>query len=146
MFSSICPYIGLYQVLPLRTRVDLAAMVMKGDSTSSKLRHYWNLTIGMFSVISMTFVGEFYPSAKIQSVYSAATTDWATGHYLEGSYPSVEMLLLYSPAPADWATGHSLRESYPAAEMQSVYSTALANWATGNTLGKSYPSAEMQSV
>ena len=67
------PQIGPYQVPPIRARVDLRAMVMKGYSAvavaiilmviyiaeamtlhSSKLQQYWNLTIGLFSVICRT--------------------------------------------------------------------------------------------
>ena len=39
------------------------------------------------------------------------------------------MQSVYSTALADWATGYSLGKSYLSAEMQSVYSTALADWA-----------------
>ena len=44
------------------------------------------------------------------------------------SYPSAEMQSVYSTVPAEWATGYSLGESYPSTEMQSVYSAAPANW------------------
>ena len=42
-------------------------------------QHYWNLTIRLFNFISRTLVGkgEFYPSAKMLSVYSTAPADWA---------------------------------------------------------------------
>ena len=46
---------GTYQVLPLWARVDLGAMAMKGYSTFPK--HYWSLTIKLFSVISRTLFG-----------------------------------------------------------------------------------------
>ena len=35
-----------------------------------------------------------------------------TGHSLGLSYPSAEIQSVYSLAPTDWATGHLLRESY----------------------------------
>ena len=70
-------------------------------------------------------LGESYLSAEMQSVYSAAPTNWVTGYSLEESYPSAEIQSVYSPAPANWARGHSLGESYPSAEIPSVYSTAL---------------------
>ena len=54
------------------------------------------------------------------------------GYSLEELYPSAEMQSAYSAAPADWATGHSLEESYPSARMQSVYSAAPADWVTCN--------------
>ena len=34
-------------------------------------------TIRLFSVISRTLIGESYPSAEKQSVYSTAPTNWA---------------------------------------------------------------------
>ena len=46
-FNSICPY----QMLPLRTRVDLGAMTVMGTPHSPKFQHYWSLTITMFCVI-----------------------------------------------------------------------------------------------
>ena len=74
---------------------------------------------------------ESYPSAEIQSVYSAALADWATIHSLGESYSFTETQSVYSAAIADWATGHLLGESYPFTEMQSVYSAAPADWASG---------------
>ena len=44
-------------MLPLRDRVDLGAMAMKGTLHSPKLQHYWNLTIRLFSFIFRTHVG-----------------------------------------------------------------------------------------
>ena len=57
------PLIEPYQVLPRRIRVDLGAMAMKRSSYSPKPQHYWNLTIRLFSVISMTLMegGGSYP-------------------------------------------------------------------------------------
>ena len=46
-----------YQVLPLRTRVDLGVMVKRGTSQSSKLQYDRSLTIRLFSVISRTHRG-----------------------------------------------------------------------------------------
>ena len=60
-------------MLPLRARVHLGAMAMKEYS----LQHYRSLTIGLFCVVSRIHARESYPSAKMQSVYSAAPTDWA---------------------------------------------------------------------
>ena len=42
------------------------------------------------------------------------------------------MQSVYSTAAADWATGYSLGKSYPSAEMQSVDSTPVADWAAKN--------------
>ena len=52
-------------------------MAIKGYSTSLTLQHYWILDIRLFSVISETLVGEVYPSAETQSVYSKAQADRA---------------------------------------------------------------------
>ena len=66
-------------MLPLRTRVDLGVMAMKGYSASPKLQHHWNIAIILFSVISRTLVvvGS-YPSEEMQSGYSTAPADWAS--------------------------------------------------------------------
>ena len=48
-----------------------------GTPHSPKLQHYWNFTIRLFSVISRTLVGGSYPSAEMQSMYSAASADRA---------------------------------------------------------------------
>ena len=57
-------------MLKLRARVDVGAMAMKGFSA------FFKAPALLFNVISRTFVREFYPSAKIQSVYSTAPGDW----------------------------------------------------------------------
>ena len=44
-------------MLPLRARVELKSMAMKGTPHSLKLQRYWNLTIRLFSVTSKTLVG-----------------------------------------------------------------------------------------
>ena len=60
-------------MLPLRARVYLGVMAIKGYYTFSKVPHYWNLTVRLFSVISRPLVGVgSYTSADMQSVYSAA--------------------------------------------------------------------------
>ena len=69
-----------------------------------------------------------------------------TGHSLRGSYPSADVQSVYSAAPTNWTTGHSFGESYPSADVQSVSSAAPANWTTGNSFGETYPSADVQSV
>ena len=74
-FSSIWLMIRLYQVLPLRPEWTWEC--------SPRLQHYWNLTIREFSVIlSGHSLGKRYPSAEIQSVYSAAPADWANLLYI----------------------------------------------------------------
>ena len=60
-------------------RVDLGVVAMRGTPHSPKLQHYWSPTIGWFDVISMALVGGgSYPSAEMQSVYSAVPVDWAS--------------------------------------------------------------------
>ena len=49
----------------------------RGTLHSPKLQHYWNLTLRLFSVISRTLVGESYPSAEMQLVYSMAPANRA---------------------------------------------------------------------
>ncbi len=49
-------------MLPLRARVDLGAMAMKGYSTFPK---------------GHSFGGGSYPTAEVQSVYPTAPADWA---------------------------------------------------------------------
>ena len=85
-------------------------MAMKGTLHFPKLKHYWSLTIRLFSVIIKTLIvgGGSYPSVEMQTLYSASPADRATGHSMGESYPSVEMQTLYSASPADRATGHSL--------------------------------------
>ena len=80
------PEIGPYQVLPLRERVDLGAMAMKGCSVLPK--------------------GPTLLEPHYQTFWShIQDTHWA------GSYPSAEEQSVYSTAPADWAI-HSLKHSY----------------------------------
>ena len=66
------PYIGPYQVLPLRPRVDLWAMAMKGYSVFPK-------TPALDYLVSYPghSLGGSYPSAEVESVYSTAPVDWA---------------------------------------------------------------------
>ena len=70
--SSIWPIDRTHQVLPLRAKVDLGAMEMKGDSTFPKVSP---------SDFLVPYLGhslrKSYPSAEMQSVYSANPADWA---------------------------------------------------------------------
>ena len=54
------PYIGPYQVLPFRARVNLGVKA-RGTPHSPKLQHYWNLIFRLFSVLCRTFVGGVLP-------------------------------------------------------------------------------------
>ena len=58
------PYIGPYQVLPLRARVDLKRWQWRGTPHSPKLLHCWNLTIRLFCIISRTLVWGVLPLCK----------------------------------------------------------------------------------
>ena len=49
----------------------------RGTPHSPKLQHYWRLTIRLFNVNTGNSLGKSYPSAEMQSVYSAAPADWA---------------------------------------------------------------------
>ena len=101
-------------------------------------------------------LGESYPSAEMQSVYSAVSADWANTTLVGGVLPLCRdavgvfcSLSRLGQHDTHWGsltplqrcsrcilqsqpigpTGHSLGESYPSAEMQSVYSTAPADLA-----------------
>ena len=77
----------------------------------------------------------------MQSVYSAATAHWATGHSLWGGVLPLwcsQCILQPQPTgPQDTRCGGG--GSYLSAEMQSVYSAATANWATGHVVGGGSP-------
>ena len=113
-----------------------------GTPHSPKLLYSWNLTIRLFSVIykDTRCGGWFYPSAEMQSVYSTALADWATGHSLWGvlSICRDTVCVFYSPSRLGlWTLVVCVcvcRGSYPSAETQSVYSAAPADWATGHSL------------
>ena len=92
-------------------------------------------------------LGGSYPSAEMQSVYSAAPADWAlVGRVLPFCRDAVGVFRSPSRLSSRWAgltllqrcsrcilqpqpTELSLGGSYPSAEMQSVYSAAPADWA-----------------
>ena len=86
-FVLFDPYRGPYQLLPLKARVDLGAMAIKGNPHSPK--PYWNLTIRLFCVIPGHSLGESYPSAEKQSVYSTAPPDWAMIIMIKHFYISI---------------------------------------------------------
>ena len=52
-------------------------MAIKVYSAFPKASPFFELTISLFTVLSMTLVGESYPSSEMGSVYSAAQTEWA---------------------------------------------------------------------
>ena len=70
--------IGPYQVLPLRARLDLVAMAIKGCSAFPKAP----ALLEPQHQIIVSYPGHSlgrgsYPSAEVQSVYSTAPADWA---------------------------------------------------------------------
>ena len=123
--------------------------------------------VGVFCTLSRlghrTFLGEgSNSSAEMQSVYSAAQADWATGHSLGEGLTSLQRCsrCILQPQPTEpldilwgrvlplcrdvvgvFCTLSRLGQrtflgggSNSSAEMQSVYSAALADWATGHSL------------
>ena len=70
------PWIGPYQVLPFRAKVDLGAMAMKGLSAFPKapasLEPHHQIVL---CHIQDTHGGS-YPSAEVQSVYSTTPANW----------------------------------------------------------------------
>ena len=64
-------------MLPLRPGLTLERWQRGGTPHSSKLQHYWNLTIRLFSVILGHSFRESYLSAEIQSTYSTVPVTWA---------------------------------------------------------------------
>ena len=82
-FGSIW-LIGPYQVLPFQARVHLGAMAMKGYSTFPKevlcIPQSSSITgaspSGCLVSYSGHSLGEFYPSAEMQSLYSVAPANW----------------------------------------------------------------------
>ena len=101
-------------------------------------------------------LGEFYPSAEMQSVCSTSPADWATRTLVGRVLPLCRdaVCVFYIPSwlgyqDARWESftplqrcslcvlhpqpirppGHSLGEFYPSAEMQSAYSTTPSDWA-----------------
>ena len=78
-------------MLLLRARVDLGAMAMKGYSAFLKAPPLLE-PLRLFNVISgHSFVWRSYASSEMQSVYSTAPADWATGHLLVESYLSTRI-------------------------------------------------------
>ena len=73
------PYIGPYQVLPLQARVDLGAMAMKGLSAFPQSSGITGTLPSRCLVLYPGYsLGESYPSAEMQSVYSATPADWVS--------------------------------------------------------------------
>ena len=70
-------------MLPLRARVDLGAMAMKGYSafpkTPALLEPHHQMVLVSYPGHSLG--GDSYPSAEKQSVYSTAPADWAKFHF-----------------------------------------------------------------
>ena len=67
------------------------------------------LTIRLFSVISGHLLGESHPSTEMQSVYCAATADWAI---IGRVSPLTEMQSVFSAATADCALNGGVLSFY----------------------------------
>ena len=70
-FVLFDPWIGPFQVLPLRARVDLGAMAMKGYTAFPKapalLKPHHQFV--SYQVMHTRWAGESYPSKEMQLVY-----------------------------------------------------------------------------
>ena len=60
----LSPKIGPDQVLPIRIRMVLGAMAIRGNLHSPKLHHYWGLNIRLSSVINRTLIGGVLPLGR----------------------------------------------------------------------------------
>ena len=87
-------------MLPLRARVDLGAMAMKGCSAFPK-------TSSECLVSYSVWGWESYFSAEQQSVYSTASPDWAT---MDGTLVGITILVQSGTGSNgnDWVTLNSL--------------------------------------
>ena len=90
--------------------------------------------------LSRTHLGEVFPSAELQSVYSTVQADWPyPEHSLgESSFCRIAVCVFYSPSRLALSRTH-LGGVFPSAELQSVYSTSQADWAILDTLCKVLP-------
>ena len=78
----IYPLIRPFQVLPLWARLDLGVMAMKEYSAFPKAQallepHH---QIVQYHIEDARWQGGSYPSAEMQTVYSAAPANWACGN------------------------------------------------------------------
>ena len=90
--------------------MDLGAMAWRYTPYFSNFQHYGNLTIRLFGVISRTLIGEVYFTAEMQSVYSAAPTDWDIYIY---SHPQTDCFVLSELFSVARHAGRSKPESKP---------------------------------
>ena len=68
--------IGPFQVLPLQVRVDLGAMEIRVLCIPQSSKTGASLSDGLMAYPGCS-LGESYPSAEIQLVYSTAPANWA---------------------------------------------------------------------
>ena len=71
----IDPMIESYSVQPLRVRVNLGTMAIKGNLHSPKLQHYWILAIRLLVSYRGQSLEESYLYARMQSVDSTTPAD-----------------------------------------------------------------------
>ena len=102
--------------------MGLRAMAMKGYSTISKLAHYWNLIIRLFSFISRTLVGDALSLLlRCSRCIVQPPTDWE--NWIKVSvqiYPKVTNCVRYLKA-REYNSRNSLIEM--TSKMESKYST-----------------------
>ena len=113
-------------MLPLRARVDIRAMTIKGytafPNAPALLGRHSQI---VWSYIKDTHLGGSYLSARCsRCILQPQPTRPLVGGVLPLCKDAV--CVFYSLS----RLGQSLEESYPYARMQSVYSTALADWAS----------------
>ena len=120
---------------PLRARVNLGAMTIKGSSYSPKLRHFWSLTIRLFSVISRTLFGgvSSFCREAVGVFSSSSRLGQRALNIVLNALPSfiyVESYLLSFIYVESCSLSFIYVKSHPSAEKQSVYSATPADWAS----------------
>ena len=106
---------------------------LRGTPHSPKLQHCWNLTIRLFRVISGHSVGESYPSAEKQSVYSTASANWATQRKKEiilpqGHHPSLRFCHRSTRIYNQFLGGiYSTTPSRMGYDIRSIFKRGIAN-------------------
>ena len=160
-YCKFCCSIWPYLVLPLRARLELGTMAMKRYSTFPKAPALLKLHHQIVLCPTRNSLEESYPSAKIQSMYSAAPLVWGVlffyryavsvfcnpsqlSHSLEASYSSAEMKSVYSAAPADWTPRWG--NLTPLQRCSRCIKQLQPTGTQRHSLGESYPSAEMLSL
>ena len=80
-------------MLPLRARVDLGAIAIKGYSTFPKYPASGTSPSDCFVSYPGQSLGGSYPSAEVLSVYSTAPADWANDSSAKHLHPNTSVLM-----------------------------------------------------